>query len=35
VIEEIYNKVLEHENQWIEAVWGDDPNSPLKAQEEK
>lgn len=30
VIDELYAKVLEHENKWIETIWGDDPNSPLK-----
>lgn len=30
VIEEIYNKVLDFENKWIEAIWGEDPSSPLK-----
>jgi hypothetical protein len=33
VIEEIYNRVLEHENAWIKEIWGDDPNSPLNQQE--
>ena len=29
VIEEVYNKVLEYENEWIKEIWGEDPNSPL------
>lgn len=33
VIEDIYDRVLEHENTWVKAIWGDDPNSPLKQQE--
>jgi hypothetical protein len=29
VVQEIYDQVLEFENEWVKEIWGDDPESPL------
>jgi hypothetical protein len=34
VVQAIYDKVLEHENNWVKEIWGDDPQSPLVENQE-